>query len=107
MLEAARTRTTRFEEAQQLILKGQFKAAREALFAIAAEDAQSKRYRVQLHYAWGLEHFSDGRLDEAQRELERCLTLDPEHADAQGALKKVAEQKKKSGGIFGKLFGRS
>lgn len=106
MLEAARTRGQRFDDAQQLMLRGKYKQAREALYEIAAEDPQSKRYKVQLHLAWGLEHQADGKLEEAQRELERTLQYEPEHSDAQAALRKVLEQRKKSGGLLGKLFGR-
>ncbi len=70
------------------------------------EDPASKRYRVQLHHAWGLEHLADGKPAEAQRELERALALEPESAEIKAALAKAQEQQKKPGGILGKLFGR-
>ncbi len=107
MLEAARTRGQRFDEAVALLARGKYKQAREAFYKIAMEDPQGKRYRVQLHLAWGLEHMTDGKPAEAQRELERAVALDPECAEAKTALAKAQEQQKKpSGGILGKLFGR-
>lgn len=107
MLESARTRGQRFDEAHRLLAQGKYRAAREALFQIAAEDPQNKRFRVALALAWGLEHHADGRLDEALRELERAVSIEPENQDAQAALKRVQDEKKKKGtGLFGKLFGK-
>ncbi|MBI4508983.1 MAG: DnaJ domain-containing protein [Deltaproteobacteria bacterium] len=105
MLEAARTRSQRFEDALKTLAQGNFKAAREALHRIAAEDPHSKRYRVQLHYAWGMEHKIEGRAEAAVREFERAVALDPEFADAASELKKLQEQKKGTS-ILSKLFGR-
>lgn len=105
MLESVRTRGQRLDDALALLARGKYREAREALFQIAAEDPQSKRTRVQLHLAWGLEHLSESRPAEAQRELERAVALDPECQEAQQALRKAQEQQKK-GGLFGKLFGR-
>ena len=65
---------------------GRYREARETLHQIATEEPQEKRYRVQLHYAWGLEHQSQGRSDLAVRELERALTLDPTCREAKDAL---------------------
>lgn len=104
LLEAARTRQTRFEDAVRLMAKGRYREAREALFHIAAEDPQKKRYRAQLHLAWGLEHLADGKPEEAQRELERALGLEPDNAEIREAMRKAQGEKKS--GIFGKLFGR-
>jgi predicted Zn-dependent protease len=111
MLEAARTRGQRFDDAVALISRGKYREAREAFYKIAMEDPQAKRYRVQLHYAWGLEHLADGKPAEAQRELERALALEPESTDIRSALARVkdaekAEKDKKPSGILGKLFGR-
>jgi predicted Zn-dependent protease len=106
MLDAARTRGQRFEEAIHLLVHGKYREAREAFYKIAMEDPQSKRYRIQLHYAWGLEHLADGKPAEAQRELERALALEPENHDIKSALGKAQEQLKKPSGILGKLFGR-
>ena len=106
MLDAARTRGQRFEEAVHLLVHGKYREAREAFYKIAMEDPQSKRYRIQLHYAWGLEHLADGKPAEAQRELERALALEPENHDIKSALAKAQEQLKKPSGILGKLFGR-
>jgi curved DNA-binding protein CbpA len=113
MLEAARTRTQRFEDALALLGRGKYREAREALYKIAMEDPQSKRYRVQLHHAWGLEHLADGKLAEAQRELERALGMEPESAEIKAALAKLKDEtqalnqkKRQQSGILGKLFGR-
>jgi hypothetical protein len=105
VLEQARTRALRFEEAQRLLSHGSYREAREAFHKIAAEDPQSKRYRVYLHYAWGLEHRAAGKIEEAVKELERAVALEPEFADAKKDLEKTKDSKK-SGGIFSKLFGR-
>jgi Tfp pilus assembly protein PilF len=105
MLDQARTRGQRFDDAVLLIRQGQYKQAREALYKIAMEDPQNKRYRVQMHLAWGMEHLGEGRAPEGQRELERALTLDPNCSDARDALKKLQDAQKKPG-LFGKLFGK-
>jgi hypothetical protein len=112
VLDQARTRAQRFEDALQLMHQGRYKEAREALFIIAAEDPQSKRYRTQLHLAWAFEHKLEGKRDDYKRELERALDLDPECHEAKAALAKLEESsggganagKKK--GLFGKLFGK-
>ena len=57
-----------------------------------------------LHLSWGLEHRQTGHLDEATRELERALTIDPACAEAEKALREVRDKSKK--GIFSKIFGR-
>jgi predicted Zn-dependent protease len=106
MLEAARTRGQRFDEAVALVSRGKYREAREAFYKIAMEDPQAKRYRVQLHYAWGLEHLADGKPAEGQRELERALALEPDSADIKAALAKATDQQKKPSGILGKLFGK-
>jgi tetratricopeptide (TPR) repeat protein len=105
LLEAAKTRNTRYEDALRLIARGRYREAREALHALATEDAQSKRFRAALSLAWGLEHLQEGKLDDAHRELDRAAALDPDNPDVQAALKKLAEQRKK-GGLLGKLFGK-
>jgi tetratricopeptide (TPR) repeat protein len=98
----------RFDEAVALVSRGKYREAREAFYKIAMEDPQSKRYRVQLHYAWGLEHLADGKPAEAHRELERALALEPESHDIKSAIARVKdlEKDKKPGGILGKLFGK-
>src|SRR5206468_1182185 len=105
MLDAARTRTQRFEEALRLMTLGQYRQAREALFKIAAEDPQNKKYRVQLYLAWGMEHKTEKRTEDAIRELERAVSLEPTCTDAMEELQKLHDQQKK-GGILSKLFGR-
>jgi tetratricopeptide (TPR) repeat protein len=105
LLEAAKTRTRRFDDAQISMAQGRYREAREALQRLAAEDPATKKFRVQLHLATGLEHRAAARFDEAIRELERAVALDPECADAAEALRRLQEQKR-SGGFLSKLFGR-
>jgi len=104
LLEQVRTRPQRTEEALFHLKKGRFRQAREALHTIAAEDPQNKRIRTFLHLSWGLEHRESGNLDEAVRELERALTIDPACAEAEKALREVRDKSKK--GILSKIFGR-
>src|SRR5262249_37691533 len=103
LLEQVRTRPQRIEDALQQLRKGRFRQAREALHLIAAEDPQNKRVRTYLHFAWGMEHRENGNLDEAARELERSLKLDPKFAEAEKALRELGKGKK---GLFSKIFGR-
>jgi tetratricopeptide (TPR) repeat protein len=105
VLEQAKTRGQRFEEAQRLLAQGQWQAAREAFHKIAAEDSQSRRYRSYLSYARGLEHRACGRIDEAIKELERAVALDSEVPEFRNDLDKTREMKK-GGGLFSKIFGR-
>jgi hypothetical protein len=105
MLEAAKTRAKRFEDAQVSMVQGRYRDAKEILQKLAAEDPATKKFRVQLHLATGLEHKGANRSDEAIRELERAVALDPECTDAAEALRKLQEQKK-SGGFLSKFFGR-
>jgi tetratricopeptide (TPR) repeat protein len=104
LLEQVRTRPQRIEDALFHLKKGRFRQAREALHAVAAEDPQNKRVRTFLHLSWGLEHRATGNFDEATRELERALTIDPTCAEAEKALREVRDKTKK--GIFSKIFGR-
>jgi tetratricopeptide (TPR) repeat protein len=104
LLEQVRTRPQRIEDALFHLKKGRFRQAREALHAVAAEDPQNKRVRTFLHLSWGLEHRETGNIDEAVRELERALTIDPACAEAEKALREVRDKSKK--GIFSKIFGR-
>jgi len=106
VLEQARGRTQRFDEATRVFQRGEYPEAREAFQRLAAEDPQNKKYRVYLYYAWGLEHRAAGRIDEALRELERAVFLEPELAEARRDLDKTRELKKAGGGLFSKLFGR-
>lgn len=96
-------RENRFEAAARLLGMGQYRKAREALFQIASEEPQNKRYRARLGLAWGLEHLAEGRLEEARRELERALQLEPELDDAKSALARVDAAQPKTG-LFNKLF---
>jgi tetratricopeptide (TPR) repeat protein len=105
MLEAAKTRNLRFDEAVKQLRMGNYGVAREAFHKIASEDAQSRKYRVYLSLAQGLEHKSAKRWEEAERELERASKLDPDFKEAADELQKLREERGK-GGIFSKLFGR-
>jgi curved DNA-binding protein CbpA len=103
LLEEARTRSQRFEQASRLLDAGKFADARERFLKLASEDPQNRRYRHKLLLAIGLEHRDAGRIDEAVRELERAATLDTVPNQATEALKKIHGERK---GLFGKLFGR-
>lgn len=104
MLESAKTRVHRFEQAVRHLAQGQPEPAREILAKLVSEDPESRRYRHKLHYATGLAHRDAGRLEHALRELERAVALDPESSEAQEALRKVQERSR--GGLFSKIFGR-
>ncbi len=103
LLDQVRTRPQRLEDAINHLRKGRFRQAREALHQIAAEDPQNKRVRTHLHFAWGMEHRETGNLEEAARELERALKLDPTFAEAEKALRELGKAKR---GLFSKIFGR-
>lgn len=105
MMESAKTRTKRYDDAELLLAQGRYREAREAFFKLASEDPAMKRYRVQLHLSWGLEYHINGKMEEATRELERAIALDPDNAEVVAALQKIGEHKK-PGGILSKLFGR-
>ena len=95
-----------YEEAMRLFAQGHYGEAREAFQRIAAEEPQAKKYRVYVYYAGGLEHRAAGRIDDAIKELERAVFLEPELAEARRDLEKTRELKKSGGGLFAKLFGR-
>jgi tetratricopeptide (TPR) repeat protein len=105
MLDAVKSRGKRFDDAVASLNSGKYQEAREAFFKLASEDPQNRRYRIQLHIAWGHEHAEAGRGEDALREYQRALNLDPTLRDVAAAVKKLEEQKK-SGGIFSKFFGR-
>ncbi|RMH40354.1 MAG: tetratricopeptide repeat protein [Deltaproteobacteria bacterium] len=102
--DTVRRRAEAYEQALAQLAAGRYADARRALHRIAAEEPQTKKYRVQMHYAWGLEHEEAGRIEEARREFERALALDPEYKRAHEALDRLPPDKK--GGLFKKFFGR-
>lgn len=106
ILDAAKGRGGRFEHANRLIAEGKFREARELLQKIAAEDPQNRKYRVRLGLAWGLEYRAERKYDEALRELERALGLDPENAEVADALRKTREQREANRGLISKLLRR-
>lgn len=106
ILDAAKGRGGRFEQANRLIAETRYREAREILQKIAAEDPQNRRFRVRLQLAWGLEYRAERKFDEAVRELERALGLDPDNAEVAEALRKTRELRDASRGLISKLFGR-
>jgi hypothetical protein len=65
---------------------GDFRGAREALHALAARIPQSKEYRALLCFARGREAHVAGRFDDAVREYQTALQLDPDLVQAKQAL---------------------
>ncbi len=106
LLEEARTRGQRFEQAGRLITEADYAEARALMQKLAAEDPQNRKYRVRLYLATGLEHLGAERLDDAVRELERATALEPDNVEVARALIRARERKDARGGIFSKLFGR-
>lgn len=107
LLEEARTRGSRFERARSLVEDGAYGEARAIFHKLASEDPQSRRYRVRMHHAGGMEHLAAGRIEEGVRELERAAALEPENPELARAVAKAKEQRESGrGGIFSKLFGR-
>ncbi len=100
--DSVRARNEEYETALRMLTRGQYKQARELLQKVAVQDPKTKKYRVQLHYAWGLEHEEAGAYDEARAELQRAINADPTFKRAHEALDKLPGKK----GFFSKLFGR-
>jgi len=98
-------RNEEYEMALKMITQGRYKDARTLFHKVAAEDPKTKKYRVQMHFSWGLEHEDGGRFDEARKEFERALNIDPEFKRAHEALDRLPQNKKGSG-FFSKIFGR-
>ncbi len=103
--DTLRRRTDEYEMALKMITQGRYKDARTLFHKVAVEDPKTKKYRVQMHYSWGLEHEDDGHVDKARKEFERALTIDPEFKRAHEALDRLPQDKKGSG-FFSKIFGR-
>jgi hypothetical protein len=99
-----RERDDEYEQALKLAAKGDFEPARKLFHKIAAEDPKTKKYRLQLHYTWGLEHEHAGRFDDARVELQRAIQLDPMFRRAHEALDRLPGSKKP--GLLSKLFGK-
>lgn len=74
------------QTALDLMRAGDWRAAREALHALAARVPQSKQYRALLCYARGREAHVAGRFDDAALEYMRALQLDPDLVQAKQAL---------------------
>lgn len=106
LLEAVKTRQSRLDQGNKLIREGRWAEAKEVLRTLAAEDPQSRKFRQRYQLALGLEHRSERRFDEAVRELERALSLDPNADDVADALRVTREQRDAAKGILSKFFGR-
>jgi tetratricopeptide (TPR) repeat protein len=107
MLEAVRTRSTRFEQGSELIAGGRAGEAVPIFRQLVTEDPQNRRYRQRFLLALGLEHRDEGRLDDAIRELDRAHHLDPDTEDVATALRATREQRESGrAGILSRFFGR-
>jgi tetratricopeptide (TPR) repeat protein len=94
-----------YEAALRLLTQGRYADARTVFHRIAAADPKTKKFRVQMHYAWGLEHEDGGDFEAARKEYERALSVDPQFKRAHEALDKLPGGKKGSG-FLKKFFGR-
>ena len=72
--------------ALELMKTGEWRAAREALHALAAHVPQSKPYRAMLCFARGREAHVAGKFDDAVLEYQRALQLDPDLVPAKQAM---------------------
>jgi hypothetical protein len=109
LLDQAKTRQSRFDDAVRDLLHGRVGPARESLQKLVAEDPGARRFRTYFHLALGLEAMADARWPEARRELDRAAELDRENGDVRTALTQLDDKEaaaKKRGGLFGKLFGK-
>lgn len=104
LVEEAKGREKRYALARTMLQEGRYREAREALLRLATEEPGTRKFRVTLHLAWGLEHRHEGRADDAARELERALALEPDNAEAAEALRKLEADRKR--GLFTKTSGR-
>ena len=59
-----------------------------------------------MHYAWGREHQSAGRLERARSEYRRVLQLNPRFGAAAEALDSLGDPEPTDKGVFGRLFRR-
>jgi tetratricopeptide (TPR) repeat protein len=105
LLESTRTRQQRYEQACRFLLRGRTHEAKTIFTQLAGEDPQSRKFRARVIHAAAVELREEGKIDDAIRELERAVQVDPELADMQDALKKLVAERGK-GGIFSKIFGR-
>jgi hypothetical protein len=107
LLDAAKTRQIRLDQGNRMLREGRWSQAREIFKQLAAEDPQSRKVRQRYQLALGLEHRAEKRFDEAVRELERALSLDPTADDVAEALRVTRDQRDAArAGLFSKLFGR-
>src|SRR5438067_1263047 len=74
------------QQALDLMKASDYRAAREALHALAARVPQSRQYRALLCFARGREAHVANRFDDAALEYQRALQLDPELTQAKQAL---------------------
>ena len=75
-----------FQTVLDMMKRGDYRGAREAMHALAARVPQNKQYRAYLCYVRGREAHVGGRFDEATMEYQRALQLDPDLIPAKQAL---------------------
>jgi Tfp pilus assembly protein PilF len=81
-------------QVQDLVRKGQWAAARQALQNLASRVPSSTQYKALLAYARGREAQQLGRNDEATLEFQRALQLDPNLSLAKSALAEMQSRHK-------------
>lgn len=101
LLEQVRSRDLRTEQAITLLGAGKAAEARAILEHLIAEDAGARKARLYLHYARAHVLREAGKPDDARRELERALALDPKFAPALAELNTLGPAK--PAGVFARL----
>lgn len=104
-MQKQREREERVQRALADSQAGRHGEARKVLYAVAAEDAQEKRWRVLLYLVWGHELLAEGKLDEAQKQYERSLALDASHEPTRRALTEL-DGKRKGKGFWKSFLGK-
>ncbi len=104
-LQKQREREDRVQRALADSQAGRHGEARKVLYAVAAEDAQERRWRVLLYLVWGHELLAEGKLDEAQKQYERSLALDASHEPTRRALAEL-DGKRKGKGFWKSFLGK-
>ncbi|MCC6997246.1 MAG: hypothetical protein IT370_21710 [Deltaproteobacteria bacterium] len=104
-VQKQREREERVQRALADSQAGRHGEARKVLYAVAAEDAQERRWRVLLYLVWGHELLAEGKLDEAQKQYERSLGLDASHEPTRRALAEL-DGKRKGKGFWKSFLGK-
>ena len=106
---AARPAATRSagEEGLELYRAQQYGDARTRLAEALRRDPRNRPYRVAHHLSIGFELRAQNREQEARRQFESVLFLDPENADALAALRSPStDQREQKRGFLKKLLDR-